>query len=214
MGLEFLTFLQGSMQHRSISCGFGDWLIFDASVVRGLAYYTGVVFEGFDRAGVLRAICGGGRYDRLLTLYGSPVEVPCAGFGFGDCVIAELLKEKKVQPELPHMVDFVVVAYENMMGKGALTVLEEYAQAMRMTSFTDCEEICFRHASRLAQAAQRCGSRRRRVAVQAGALTVLEEYAQAMRMTSFTDCEEICFRHASRLAQAAQRLPHNAPGRS
>ncbi|CAE8678828.1 unnamed protein product, partial [Polarella glacialis] len=54
--------------------GFGDWLQFDASVVRGLAYYTGVVFEGFDKAGVLRAICGGGRYDRLLSLYGSPKE--------------------------------------------------------------------------------------------------------------------------------------------
>jgi len=98
--------------------GFGDWLIFDASVVRGLAYYTGVVFEGFDRAGVLRAICGGGRYDRLLTLYGSPKEVPCAGFGFGDCVIYELLKEKKVLPELPHKVDFVVAAFnQDMMGK-------------------------------------------------------------------------------------------------
>mmetsp|Transcript_36835 Transcript_36835/g.68600 ORF Transcript_36835/g.68600 Transcript_36835/m.68600 type:complete len:563 (-) Transcript_36835:62-1750(-) len=98
--------------------GFGDWLIFDASVVRGLAYYTGVVFEGFDRAGVLRAICGGGRYDRLLTLYGSPVEVPCAGFGFGDCVIYELLREKKVMPTLPHTVDFVVAAFnQDMMGK-------------------------------------------------------------------------------------------------
>merc|ERR1712159_474903 len=51
--------------------GYGDWLQFDASVVRGLAYYTGVVFEGFDKAGVLRAICGGGRYDRLLSLYGA-----------------------------------------------------------------------------------------------------------------------------------------------
>ena len=108
--------------------GFGDWLIFDASVVRGLAYYTGVVFEGFDRAGVLRAICGGGRYDRLLSLYGSPVQVPCAGFGFGDCVIYELLKEKKVAPELPHVVDFVVVAYENMMGK-ALHVARQLRKA-------------------------------------------------------------------------------------
>ena len=41
------------------SYGYEDWLIFDPSVVRGLAYYTGVVFEGFDRKGVLRAICGG-----------------------------------------------------------------------------------------------------------------------------------------------------------
>ncbi|CAJ1431718.1 unnamed protein product [Effrenium voratum] len=88
--------------------GYADWLQFDASVVRGLAYYTGVVFEGFDRAGVLRAVCGGGRYDKLLELYGSKKEVPCVGFGFGDCaarkltrsgqlktrVIMELLKER------------------------------------------------------------------------------------------------------------------------
>ena len=78
--------------------GFDDWLIFDASVVRGLAYYTGIVFEGFDRKGELRAICGGGRYDKLLSLYGSPEVVPACGFGFGDCVIMELLREKKVPP--------------------------------------------------------------------------------------------------------------------
>lgn len=98
--------------------GYGDWLQFDASVVRGLAYYTGVVFEGFDKAGVLRAICGGGRYDKLLTLYGSPKEVPCVGFGFGDCVIAELLKEKNVVPSLPAQVDYVAAAFnKDYMGK-------------------------------------------------------------------------------------------------
>lgn len=98
--------------------GYADWLQFDASVVRGLAYYTGVVFEGFDKAGVLRAICGGGRYDRLMSLYGSPKEVPCVGFGFGDCVIVELLKEKGVTPSLPATVDFVVAAFnQEMMGK-------------------------------------------------------------------------------------------------
>jgi len=98
--------------------GFADWLQFDASVVRGLAYYTGVVFEGFDRAGVLRAVCGGGRYDKLLELYGSKKEVPCVGFGFGDCVVMELLKERKVLPDLPPSVDMVVAAYNaDMMGK-------------------------------------------------------------------------------------------------
>lgn len=105
--------------------GYGDWLQFDASVIRGLAYYTGVVFEGFDKAGVLRAICGGGRYDRLLTLYGAPKEVPCVGFGFGDCVIAELLKEKGVKPELPQTIDFVVAAFsKDYMGK-ALSVARQ-----------------------------------------------------------------------------------------
>ena len=55
--------------------------------MRGLAYYTGIVFECFDKKFGLRAICGGGRYDRLMELYGSRTTVPCVGFGFGDCVI-------------------------------------------------------------------------------------------------------------------------------
>jgi histidyl-tRNA synthetase len=102
--------------------GYGDWLQFDASVVRGLAYYTGVVFEGFDRKGILRAICGGGRYDRLLSLYGSPVQVACVGFGFGDCVVAELVKEKNVEPVLPQTVEYVVAAYNADMTGPALSV--------------------------------------------------------------------------------------------
>jgi len=102
--------------------GYADWLVFDASVVRGLSYYTGVVFEGFDRAGELRAICGGGRYDKLLSLYGAVSEVPACGFGFGDCVIVELLKDKGVLPTLPKSVDFVVAAFnESMQGNAMKT---------------------------------------------------------------------------------------------
>ena len=58
---------------------------------------VGTVFEGFDRAGQLRAICGGGRYDRLLGTFGG-ADAPCAGFGFGDAVIVELLKDKGLLP--------------------------------------------------------------------------------------------------------------------
>lgn len=65
--------------------GIREWLTFDASVVRGLSYYTGVVFEGFDKSGELRAICGGGRYDQLLETMGGE-SVPAVGFGFGDAV--------------------------------------------------------------------------------------------------------------------------------
>jgi histidyl-tRNA synthetase len=64
---------------------------------------AGVVFEGFDRAGQLRAICGGGRYDKLLGTFGGE-DVPCAGFGFGDAVIVELLKDKKLLPALTQQV--------------------------------------------------------------------------------------------------------------
>jgi histidyl-tRNA synthetase len=87
--------------------GVADRVAFDASVVRGLAYYTGVVFEAFDAAGALRAVCGGGRYDRLLeTLGGRPM--PAVGFGFGDAVIAELLAERGKLPEPPRSLDAVV----------------------------------------------------------------------------------------------------------
>ena len=104
------------------SYGFSDYLIFDASVVRGLAYYTGVVFECFDRTGELRAICGGGRYDRLLTLYGAQTEIPCVGFGFGDCVIMELLEMKGLLPSLPRETDFLVAPFNADMTGPAMKV--------------------------------------------------------------------------------------------
>jgi len=93
--------------------GISEYLIFDASVVRGLAYYTGVVWEAFDRRGELRAIMGGGRYDRLLELYGGEkCQIPCVGFGFGDCVIMELLKECGKLPDFSLSgVDYVVCAF-------------------------------------------------------------------------------------------------------
>ena len=89
--------------------GIGDRALFDASVVRGLAYYTGIVFEAFDTGGSLRAICGGGRYDRLLESLGGP-SVPAVGFGFGDAVIHELLQDHGLVPELPRQLDDVVFA--------------------------------------------------------------------------------------------------------
>ena len=90
--------------------GIGDRVEFDASIVRGLAYYTGVVFEAFDRDRSLRALCGGGRYDRLLETLGGP-SLPAVGFGFGDAVITELLKDRGRQPALPGGVDAMVFAF-------------------------------------------------------------------------------------------------------
>eukprot|EP00873_Tetraselmis_striata_P015158 jgi/Tetstr1/435422/TSEL_024330.t1 len=101
--------------------GFADWLQFDASVVRGLAYYTGTVFEGFDRAGELRAICGGGRYDRLLSTFGGE-DQPATGFGFGDAVIVELLKDKGLLPDLGHQVDDMVMVMGDGVGAYAAGV--------------------------------------------------------------------------------------------
>jgi histidyl-tRNA synthetase len=77
--------------------GAADMVKFDISVIRGLGYYTGIVFEGFDTGKSLRAIFGGGRYDNLLgDLGGKPMTA--VGLGFGDVVIAELLADKGKAP--------------------------------------------------------------------------------------------------------------------
>ena len=73
--------------------GFADALVFDISVIRGLSYYTGVVFECFDMKGEFRAIFGGGRYDNLLTTIGGE-PTSAVGLGFGDVVVTELLKAR------------------------------------------------------------------------------------------------------------------------
>jgi histidyl-tRNA synthetase len=80
------------------SLGVRDWVDIDLSIVRGLAYYTGIVFELFDAKGELRAICGGGRYDNLLNDLGG-ADLPALGFGMGDVVLGELLKERHLMPE-------------------------------------------------------------------------------------------------------------------
>ena len=73
--------------------GISDYCVFDPSIVRGLAYYTGIVFEVQDIAGELRAICGGGRFDNLLHDFGGP-KISATGMGMGDCVLEILLREK------------------------------------------------------------------------------------------------------------------------
>ena len=77
--------------------GLGGFLDLDLTIVRGLAYYTGTVFELFDAGRSLRAICGGGRYDTLLAALGG-VDLPALGFGMGDVVLTELLREKGLLP--------------------------------------------------------------------------------------------------------------------
>jgi len=81
-----------------------------------LAYYTGVVFEAFDRSGAQPlAIAGGGRYDNLVKLIsGGKVDLPALGFGMGDVVIMDLLKEQKLLPQFTAGVDvFCIIEDEN-----------------------------------------------------------------------------------------------------
>jgi histidyl-tRNA synthetase len=89
--------------------GFGDYLDLDLGIVRGLAYYTGTVFELFDAQGELRAICGGGRYDNLLESLGG-VDLPALGFGMGDVVLGELLRERGLAPPAEPTVDVFIAA--------------------------------------------------------------------------------------------------------
>src|SRR6184192_3357531 len=74
--------------------GLDDYVAIDVGIVRGLAYYTGMVFEVFDRAGKFRAIAGGGRYDNLVAqLSDGAVSLPALGFAMGDVVLGELINE-------------------------------------------------------------------------------------------------------------------------
>jgi histidyl-tRNA synthetase len=87
---------------------FAHLLRIDLSVIRGLSYYTGTVWEVFDATGAMpRAIAGGGRYDRLMEVFGGQ-PTPMVGFGFGDVVILEILKERGLLPTFERGIDDVV----------------------------------------------------------------------------------------------------------
>jgi histidyl-tRNA synthetase len=98
--------------------GLGDFVKVDYHVIRGLAYYTGVVFEAFDRKGEFRAIAGGGRYDKLLHLVsGGRVSLPALGFGMGDVVLLELLKARGLLPKFDAALDaFCLIEDETLRG--------------------------------------------------------------------------------------------------
>jgi histidyl-tRNA synthetase len=103
-----------------------EWARLDLTVVRGLAYYTGVVFELFDARGEFRAICGGGRYDNLLESLGG-VNLPAVGFGMGDVVLGALLKARGLGVAPVSHPDFWVAAEE----EGALEEVMSAATALR-----------------------------------------------------------------------------------
>ncbi|MFW5653945.1 MAG: histidine--tRNA ligase [Planctomycetota bacterium] len=77
--------------------GLEGWCEFDLGIVRGLAYYTGMVFEIHEATGKERAIAGGGRYDRLIESFGGP-SIPACGFGMGDVVLSLVLQDHQLLP--------------------------------------------------------------------------------------------------------------------
>jgi histidyl-tRNA synthetase len=110
--------------------GLGDYVKIDYQVIRGLAYYTGIVFEAFDRKREFRAIAGGGRYDNLIKLMsGGKVDLPALGFGMGDVVLAELLKARKLVPSFDARLDaFCLIETENLR-PASLKLIQELRSA-------------------------------------------------------------------------------------
>jgi histidyl-tRNA synthetase len=133
------------------SYGISEWVEFDASIVRGLAYYTGSVFEAHDREGKFRAICGGGRYDKLLSTLGGK-DLPATGFGFGDMVIMELLEEKKLLPELISSTEDVVIPLSPDLRNVAVMVaaaLRDTGRTVDLVLEDKKMKWAFKHAERI-----------------------------------------------------------------
>jgi histidyl-tRNA synthetase len=104
--------------------GVRDYCEFSPSIVRGLPYYTGIVFECFDREGKFRAVFGGGRYDNLLELFGAG-PLPSAGLGFGDVVIQEILQEKGLLPGFSRRIDFFLVPFSEEERTKAIRAVQQ-----------------------------------------------------------------------------------------
>ena len=113
--------------------GLADFVAVDVGIVRGLAYYTGIVFEVFDRAGKLRAVAGGGRYDNLIQqLSESAVSMPALGFAMGDVVLGELIREhgsarEKMQQAIAagHKIDIYIVIAKEERRPDALAYVQQ-----------------------------------------------------------------------------------------
>jgi histidyl-tRNA synthetase len=137
------------------SFGLGDYIRFDPSLVRGLAYYTGTVFELWDRKGEFRAICGGGRYDELLAAVGGP-DLPALGFGMGDVVLGELLKARGLVPPVPSPIDDYVICVTPEQRSVALRVAHGLRDSGRRVAY----DFASRSVGRQFKVANRSGAER------------------------------------------------------
>lgn len=117
--------------------GLGGFVKVDYNVIRGLAYYTGVVFEAFDRKGEFRAIAGGGRYDQLVNLLSNgKVDLPALGFGMGDVVLLELLKSRGKLPKFTAGVDAVVLVEDESLRIESLKVVQQLRESGRAVDYS------------------------------------------------------------------------------
>jgi len=116
--------------------GLGDFVKVDYKVIRGLAYYTGPVFEAFDCKGEFRAIAGGGRYDNLVKLINNnKVDLPALGFGMGDVVLFELLKARGLLPTFEASVDTFVLIEDEGLRLQSLKLVQQLRSAGKVTEY-------------------------------------------------------------------------------
>jgi histidyl-tRNA synthetase len=110
--------------------GLKNFVKVDYHVIRGLAYYTGVVFEAFDAKGEFRAIAGGGRYNNLVKLIsGGRVDLPALGFGMGDVVLLELLKARGLLPRFDSSTDVFVLIADEALRPQSLKLVQDLRAA-------------------------------------------------------------------------------------
>ena len=110
--------------------GLGEFVKIDYNVIRGLAYYTGAVFEAFDKKGEFRAIAGGGRYDNLVKIIsGGKVELPGLGFGMGDVVLTELLNARGLLPALNTRLDAFCLIEDEALRLASLKLVQDLRES-------------------------------------------------------------------------------------
>ena len=116
--------------------GLGGFIKIDYRIIRGLAYYTGPVYEAFDKRGKFRAIAGGGRYDHLVKLVSDgKSDLPALGFGMGDVVLAELLKDRGLVPPLGQALDAFVQIADESLRNASLGLVQQLRQAGLATEY-------------------------------------------------------------------------------
>jgi len=186
----------GSLHHALHAAGLDAWCEFDSMIVRGLAYYTGTVFEAI--AGGERAVCGGGRYDNLIELFGGP-PTPAVGFGMGDVVLSLLLEDRGLMPEGADLLDSLSAPPASLRPDAfVIAANDEAAEAIpgvltdlrRTTSMVDPADAGF-HARRSAKSTRNVGKLLREAAQAHARFVVIIESATEASLKDMGSGEQI-----------------------
>ncbi len=163
------------------SMGFSECIAIDLTIVRGLAYYTGFVFEAFETGGEARALAGGGRYDALVKKLGGP-DLPAVGFGMGDVTLRDLLELKKLIPVYADGPDFYVM----ILGEDARPDALEDLANLRRSGFRVEYNLKDGKFPKLIQAAEVAGAK---YALIYGGSEVAKGVAKVRSMTDRSEAE-------------------------